>query len=78
MSNFLQQDQIRTTQNPHPYPDRHQSQRDTLPPFLRLLFTLTREKKGGFRIEGGLQSGDLWLQDLLKKYAQARRALRWK
>ena len=47
--------------------------KETLPPFLRLLFTLTREKKGGFRIEGGLQSGDLWLQHLLKKYAQARR-----
>ncbi len=28
--------------------------KETLPPVLRVLFTLAREKKGGFRIEGGL------------------------
>src|SRR5512144_1652889 len=39
--------------------------KETLPPVLRVLFTLAREKKGGFRIEGGLQNGDIWLQDLL-------------
>ncbi len=39
--------------------------KETLPPLLRVLFTLAREKKGGFRIEGGLKSGDLWMQDLL-------------
>ncbi len=47
--------------------------KETLPSFLRLLFTLLREKKDGFRIEGGLQSGDVWLQDVLRKYAQASR-----
>lgn len=47
--------------------------KETLPPVLRLLFTLFREKKGGFHIEGGLQPGDVWLQDLLKKYTPADR-----
>ncbi|HET9907082.1 MAG TPA: long-chain fatty acid--CoA ligase [Anaerolineales bacterium] len=42
--------------------------KETLPPVMRLLFTLLREKKGGFRIEGGLQEGEVWLQDLLAKY----------
>ncbi len=28
--------------------------KETLPPILRVLFTLAKEKKGGFRIEGGL------------------------
>ena len=42
--------------------------KETLPPLMRLLFTLAREKKGGFRIEGGLQEGEVWLQDLLAKY----------
>jgi len=45
--------------------------KETLPPFLRVLFTLLREKKGGFRIEGGLRGGDIWLQDLLAKYPNA-------
>jgi len=45
--------------------------KETLPPVLRLLFTLAREKKGGFRIEGGLRDGDVWLQDLLAKYKGA-------
>jgi long-chain acyl-CoA synthetase len=39
--------------------------KETLPPLMRVLFTLAREKKGGFRIEGGLQDGDVWMQDLL-------------
>jgi len=47
--------------------------KETLPPVLRLLFTLAKEKKGGFRLEGGLQAGDVWLQDLLKKYTPADR-----
>lgn len=47
--------------------------KETLPPVLKILFTLAREKKGGFRIEGGLQTGDVWLQDLLKKYTPADR-----
>lgn len=42
--------------------------KETLPPVLRVLFTLAREKKGGFRIEGGLAEGDVWMKDLLKQY----------
>jgi long-chain acyl-CoA synthetase len=45
--------------------------KETLPPLTRMLFTLAREKKGGFRIEGGLQEGDIWFQDLLAKYQNA-------
>jgi long-chain acyl-CoA synthetase len=37
------------------------------------LFGLLREKKGGFRIEGGLAEGEVWLQDLLAKYKGAAR-----
>jgi long-chain acyl-CoA synthetase len=47
--------------------------KETLPPILRALFTLLREKKGGFRIEGGLKEGDIWMQDLLIKYKDAPR-----
>jgi long-chain acyl-CoA synthetase len=47
--------------------------KETLPPVLRVLFTLAKEKKGGFRIEGGLKEGDIWLQDLLKKQTNSQR-----
>ncbi len=47
--------------------------KETLPPVLRILFTLAKEKKGGFRIEGGLQAGDVWLPDLLKQFTAANR-----
>ena len=47
--------------------------KESLPPLMRLLFTLAREKKGGFRIEGGLQEGEVWMQDLLNKYKGAPR-----
>lgn len=47
--------------------------KEYLPPLLRVLFTLAKEKKGGFRIEGGLAEGDIWFQDLLAKYANAPR-----
>ncbi|GJQ39561.1 MAG: long-chain-fatty-acid--CoA ligase [Anaerolineaceae bacterium] len=47
--------------------------KETLPPVLRVLFTLAKEKKGGFRIEGGLAEGDIWFQDLLAKYANSPR-----
>lgn len=47
--------------------------KETLPPVLKILFTLLREKKGGFRIEGGLKDGDIWLPDLLAKYKGAAR-----
>jgi len=45
--------------------------KEALPPIMKILFTLLREKKGGFRIEGGLKEGDIWLQDLLAKYKDA-------
>lgn len=45
--------------------------KESLPPVLRVLFTLFKEKKGGFRIEGGLRDGDVWFQDLLAKYPNA-------
>jgi long-chain acyl-CoA synthetase len=47
--------------------------KETLPPLLRFLFTLAKEKKGGFRIEGGLADGDIWFQDLLSKHANTPR-----
>jgi long-chain acyl-CoA synthetase len=47
--------------------------KETLPPVMRVLFTLAREKKAGFRIEGGLRDGDIWLQDLLAKYKDTSR-----
>jgi long-chain acyl-CoA synthetase len=47
--------------------------KESLPPLMRLLFTLAREKKGGFRIEGGLKDGEVWMQDLLNKYKGAAR-----
>jgi long-chain acyl-CoA synthetase len=45
--------------------------KEALPPITRILFTLLREKKGGFRIEGGLKDGDIWLQDLISKHKNA-------
>ncbi len=47
--------------------------KETLPPVLRVLFTLAKEKKAGFRIEGGLAEGDIWFQDMLTKYANTPR-----
>jgi long-chain acyl-CoA synthetase len=38
--------------------------KEALPPILSFLFTLTREKRGGFRVQ--LANGDLWLQDLIQ------------
>jgi len=40
--------------------------KETLPPVLRLLFTLAKEKKGGFRVD--IEPGDVWLQDLLSQH----------
>jgi len=45
--------------------------KEYLPAHLGLLFTLAREKKEGYRIS--LQKGDVWFQDLLRKYKNARR-----
>ena len=47
--------------------------KETLPPMLRVLFTLLREKKQGFRIDGGIEEGDIWFQDLLAKNKDASR-----
>jgi long-chain acyl-CoA synthetase len=46
--------------------------KEYLPPVLRILFTLIKEKKEGHRL-GDVASGDLWLTDLLKAHADARR-----
>jgi len=45
--------------------------KEFLPPALRLLFTLAKEKKEGHRIT--LQPGDCWLSDLLRQHADAPR-----
>lgn len=45
--------------------------KEYLPPFLRLLFTLLKEKKDGHRIT--LQPGDVWLSDLLRQHAGVAR-----
>jgi long-chain acyl-CoA synthetase len=47
--------------------------KEAFTPVMRLLFTLLREQKSGFKIEGGLQDGDIWFQDLLAKYKDAPR-----
>ena len=47
--------------------------KEALPPIMSLLFTLAREKKGGFRIEGGLADGDVWMKDLIAKYQPSQR-----
>ena len=43
--------------------------KEYLSPFMRAMFTLLMEKKGGHRIE--LQPGDLWLQEIMRKYADS-------
>ena len=40
--------------------------KDYLPPLLAFLFGLTKEKKGGFRVE--LEAGDIWFKDLIAPY----------
>jgi len=47
--------------------------KEALSPIKQVLFTLLREQKGGFRIEGGLKDGDVWLQDLIAKHKGASR-----
>lgn len=42
--------------------------KEYLPPVARILFGLAKEKKGGHRVEQ-LASGDVWLQDVLTRYA---------
>lgn len=45
--------------------------KETLPPVLRLLFTLTQEKKGGFRVT--LQDDDVWMWDLIAQHRPEER-----
>jgi long-chain acyl-CoA synthetase len=45
--------------------------KEYLPPALRILFSLLKEKKEGHRIT--LQAGDQWLADLLQKHARGAR-----
>jgi long-chain acyl-CoA synthetase len=45
--------------------------KETLPSVLSLLFTLTREKKGGFRVQ--LANNDIWMQELISRYQPSDR-----
>lgn len=45
--------------------------KEYLPPLLRLMFTVTQERKDGHQI--ALQAEDVWLRDLLRRYANAPR-----
>ena len=45
--------------------------KETLPPVLAFLFSLTKEKKGGFRVE--LAKGDLWMKDLIERHKPEER-----
>lgn len=40
--------------------------KEALPPVLAFLFTLTKEKKGGFRVH--LEDGDVWMQELISRH----------
>ena len=40
--------------------------KEALPPVLSLLFGLTKEKKGGFRVQ--LAEGDVWMTDLIGRH----------
>jgi long-chain acyl-CoA synthetase len=40
--------------------------KETLPPVLAFLFGLTKEKKGGFRVQ--LAEGDYWMKDLIDRH----------
>jgi long-chain acyl-CoA synthetase len=45
--------------------------KETLPPILGFLFGLTKEKKGGFRVQ--LAEGDIWMQDLIGRHKPEER-----
>jgi long-chain acyl-CoA synthetase len=45
--------------------------KEALPPVLSLLFTLAKEKKGGFRVE--LAEGDVWMKDLVARHTPQER-----
>ena len=40
--------------------------KETLPPFLRLMFTLLKEKKAGFKVR--LRDNDVWMMDLIERF----------
>jgi long-chain acyl-CoA synthetase len=40
--------------------------KETLPPVTSFLFSLLKEKKGGFRVD--LAEGDIWMQELIEKF----------
>jgi long-chain acyl-CoA synthetase len=40
--------------------------KEYLPPVLSFLFTLAKEKKGGFRVQ--LEEGDIWMKDLIARF----------
>jgi long-chain acyl-CoA synthetase len=65
MSNFYQ-----TIKSVQPKTSIHQlvvtNIKDYLPPLLAFLFTLTKEKKGGFRVE--IAEGDVWFKDLIERH----------
>ena len=42
--------------------------KEALPPVMRLLYTLLKEKKGGDKLDA-LANGDVWMKDLLAKHA---------
>jgi len=41
--------------------------KEALPPILSFLFTLTKEKKDGFRVQ--LEDGDQWMQEIIEKHS---------
>lgn len=45
--------------------------KEALPPVLRILFTLLKEKKAGFRVT--LRDNDVWMKDLIDKHAPGDR-----
>lgn len=45
--------------------------KEALPPVLAFLFSLTKEKKEGFKVE--LAQGDIWMQDLINRHSASDR-----
>ena len=45
--------------------------KEALPPVLAFLFTLTKEQKGGFRVQ--LAEGDHWMQDVINQFTPGQR-----
>ena len=45
--------------------------KEALPPILGFLFSLTKEKKGGFRVQ--LAEGDIWMKDLIERHSTSER-----